>query len=95
MTYAELNDVKHLNELLPTDKSFKVILIETSKNNGHWVAIGRSKDTVYYFNSYGSSADTDWKFIPKQVQRILDEDAGKLTELLKNSGYKIEQNTVQ
>jgi hypothetical protein len=23
MTYAELNDVKHLNELLPTDKSFK------------------------------------------------------------------------
>lgn len=95
MTYAELNDVKHLNELLPTNKSFKVILIETSPQNGHWVGIGRVDDTVYYFNSYGEKADADWRFIPKQVQRILDEDAGKLTELLKNSGYKIEQNTFQ
>ena len=95
MTYAELNGIKHLNELLPTDKSYKVILIETSPNNGHWVGIGRDGDTVYYFNSYGEKADADWRFIPKQVQRILDEDAGKLTELLKNSGYKIEQNTFQ
>jgi hypothetical protein len=39
--YSELVNYGSIDELLPTDKSFKILLIETKLNSGHWVCIMR------------------------------------------------------
>lgn len=55
MTYSDLSKYNTINQLLPKDKSFIIILIEFKENNGHWVSLSRDGDTIVYFNSYGGT----------------------------------------
>ena len=68
--YSDLKNFQTLGELLPNDKSYKVILIEDKYNSGHWVAIMKYGKTIEYFNSYGAKWDTDWKFINKMIKKV-------------------------
>lgn len=83
--YCELKNYEKIQDLLPTDKSFKIILIEEKYNNGHWVAVTRLFDTITYFNSYGSAPDTDWKFISRMIRTILGEGTNEMTRLMKSA----------
>lgn len=93
--YSELSDYKSIEELLPKDDSFKVLLIEDKYNSGHFVGLFRFGKTIEYFNSYGEKYDTDWKFIPKMVRRILGQATNDLTRLFKkakNDGFNVVWN---
>lgn len=92
--YSELADYNNINELLPHDKSFKVILIESKFNSGHWVCVMKYKDIIEYFNSYGSLPEYDFKFIPTHIKYLLGQGGNLLTKLLKtkNSNQKIYYN---
>jgi hypothetical protein len=94
--YSELKNFKTLGELLPNDKSFKIILIEDRFNSGHWVAIMKYGKTIEYFNSYGAKWDTDWKFVNKMVRIILGENQNDMTRLMNQAekdGWKCIWNT--
>ena len=39
--YGDLDNYSSLEELLPNDTDFVVILLETKKNTGHWTALLR------------------------------------------------------
>jgi len=80
--YADLSQYQDIEELLPHDKSFKIILIEDKYNSGHWVAIMRYGKTIEYFNSYGAKYDTDWKFINRMTRMILGENTNDMTRLM-------------
>jgi hypothetical protein len=87
--YNELADVNSIYDLLPHDRSYKIILIEQKQNSGHWVAIYRyidpktKKDTLEAFDSYGNFIDGELKFIPKIIRRMLGQEKNLLTELFK------------
>ena len=68
--YSELKDYKTIDDLLPKDKSFRIILLEETYNSGHWIAIMRYGSTVEFFNSYGTGPDKDWKFINKMIINV-------------------------
>lgn len=51
--YSELDNLHDIEELLPHNKTFKIVLIEYKQNSGHWVMIMRCNDTLEYFNSFG------------------------------------------
>jgi len=51
--YSDFENVTDIEEILPEDKSFKIILIEYKYNTGHWVTIMRYGNTLEYFNSFG------------------------------------------
>jgi hypothetical protein len=51
--YSTLANLKDIDEILPHDKSYKVILIEYERNSGHWVCIMRYGKTLEYFNPFG------------------------------------------
>jgi hypothetical protein len=53
LKYEELDDYEDLEQLLPTHKSFKILLIEYENNSGHWICIMRYKKTIEIFNSFG------------------------------------------
>jgi len=80
--YSELANVNSLYDLLPTDKSYKIILIEDHYNSGHWTAIMRIGNTIENFDSYGVAPDGELKFINKIQKVLLGEDKKYLTHLL-------------
>ena len=96
--YSELKNYNTIEDVLPTDKSFKIILIEEKYNNGHFVAIMRYNKTIEFFNSYGGKPDADWKFVNRMMRIILGEGTNELTRLFKQAkqdGWDTIYNTTQ
>jgi hypothetical protein len=92
--YSELADYNTINDLLPNDNDFKIILIESKMNTGHWCTVMKYKNIIEYFNSYGTVMGYDFKFISKFAMRMLGQSENLLTKLLltKNKGQKIYYN---
>jgi len=80
--YSDLKNYSKIEELLPTDKSTRIILIEDRYNHGHWVCILRYGKTIEYFNSYGCKWDSDWKFINKMMRMILGQSTNEMSRLM-------------
>ena len=81
MKYSELADVQSLEEILPQDKSFKIILIEDHYNIGHFVCILRYGNTFEQFDSYGKKIDDELAFISNIQKKLLGQDKKYLTHL--------------
>ena len=93
--YNELANVKNIFELLPQDRTFKVILIERRPNIGHWVCILRRGDTIFYLDSYSNQQDGQLKHISSFWRKMLGQDEKLMTKLLKPkrlNGFKLKCN---
>jgi len=88
LKYSELKNFNDIDELLPNNKDFKIILIEQEHNVGHWVCVMKYNDTIEYFNSYGNKVDNDKKFIGKLKNKLLRQDEDVLSEMMEKSKYK-------
>ena len=81
--YSDLADYKDIFELLPTDRSYKIILIEQQKDNGHFVCICRYGKTICSFDPYGCRIDDELKFVNRFMSKMLGQDRHYLTDLLR------------
>lgn len=82
--YSDLEDFKTIEDLLPHDKSYKIILLEADDfNRGHWYGIMRYGDTIEFFNSYGKAPDSQKNTIDKCRNFILGQDKNYLSNLIK------------
>lgn len=96
--YSELKKYNSLDQLLPSKKSYKIILIEDSFNSGHWVVITRLGNMVSYFNSYGTFPSKELDFIGSGKNGRLGQSTKILNHLLEDglkSGFKIQYNKKQ
>tara|TARA_R110000782_G_scaffold1484_1_gene5735 strand:+ start:685 stop:1251 length:567 start_codon:yes stop_codon:yes gene_type:complete len=84
MKYSELADVTDIYNILPKDGTFKIILIESRQNVGHWTALCRTKDQIIYFDSYSNKPDGQLRYITSFWRKMLGQDDTYLTKLLKN-----------
>ena len=80
--YKDLANYKTIDDLLPNDTDFKIILLEWEKNKGHWVIIYKQNGKIFYFNSYGNKYDNDLNVLTSCMKRILGEDVKQITRLL-------------
>lgn len=95
--YADLKKYKTINDLLPLDKDYVVILVESAKNSGHWTSVVRNGNKFTQFDPYGDGTiDDELKFIPDSVKRMLGEKPNELKRLFKTKlpGQTVEQNRV-
>lgn len=83
LKYSQLENIKDINELLPDEKDYRIILTENKKNSGHWCAITRDNDIYTWFDSYGEYPDDELKYIPKFINEMLGQDKKHLSRLLK------------
>ena len=95
MKYSELESVNDLNDLLSGPKDYRIILIETTNNVGHWTAITRNNNLIVWFDSYGLAPDQEFEFIPVKMQQILDEQGKPLTKLINKFKGKFNYNTIK
>lgn len=86
--YNELANLNSIYDILPTDKSFKVILYESQHNVGHWTVISRNGPIIYYFDSYSNKPDGALRYIKAAMKKLLGQDRNYLTELLQPERLK-------
>ena len=99
MKYSDLEGVKNLNDIMTEPKDYRIILIETQRNTGHWTAILKYNDKYFeWYDSYGLKPDAEFEFISPEMQEILDERQHILTILLNKvllKGGKWKYNNVK
>lgn len=93
--YSQLPDYPTIQSLLPSNKSFKIILFENDFNIGHWILILRYNNTIEFFNSYGLKPNADFAFISKRDAGLLGQHPKYLDAILddaRKSGFKVIYN---
>lgn len=79
--YSDIEDYKTIDQLLPGKRNFKIILLESSFNSGHWVCVLKYGDTIEYFNSYGVQPSKELDYNTELVNKQLDQDVKYLNIL--------------
>lgn len=82
LKYSDIEDYDTIDKLLPGKRNFKIILLESTYNSGHWVCIMKYGDTIEYFNSYGLIPSKELDSNSELVNRQLEQDVKYLNLLL-------------
>lgn len=97
--YSDLENKNDINEVIPTAIGYRIILIETKQNTGHWTTLVKySNKNIVWFDSYGLAPDQEFEFIPVRMQQLLDEQSKPLTRILqtfKANGGTWNYNTIK
>lgn len=85
LKYSELENYNNIDELIPIKNDYRILLLESKKNVGHWVCLIRTGDTLEFFDSYGKTHKGELKFIPKFINKMLNQEDDYLTRIMKSS----------
>ena len=80
--YSELDNYSDLDELLPNELDYCIVLYEEKLNSGHWVCLCKYGGVIEFFDPYGFKPDRPLKWISMKKRRMLDQDTPDLTHLL-------------
>lgn len=64
--YNQLCNFDNIDELLPGDRDYVIILYEQMHNTGHWICVLKYGNTLEYFDSYGNNVDEPLQWITVQ-----------------------------
>lgn len=97
IVYSDLSKYKDLEELLPKDKDFAFILLESSPNRGHWTALSRYNDgnTIEIFDSYGGRPDSQLRWNKESTNEKLGQGKKLLSEHLRNWKGNVVYNPIK
>lgn len=97
LKYEQLKDMKSLDEVFEPHGS-AIILYETAKDFGHWVALirepGRQKNVIEFFDSYGLAPDDELKMVPSYFRNESNQNYPHLTWLIEHSPYQCQWNEI-
>jgi hypothetical protein len=97
--YEDLEDVEDIREILNAERSAFVLFVATvAENGGHWTALLRNRNKIYYFCSYGTRPDKNLLWAPKNLRKGFGQNIPYLSYLLnkaKDDGFKVSFNEVQ
>lgn len=94
MKYSRLSEVSNIDEILPSNLSYCIILYEDSPNKGHWICILRYNDNIEFFDPYGFYPDSQLKWNPKIINQKLNQKPF-LTSLFDSSPLNIIYNPIK
>ena len=83
--YSDLANYRTIEDLLPIDKSYVIVLVESQPQKGHWTCIMRYDNHIESFDSYGSMITHELDFVPTWMRNFLGENKNLLERLLKQA----------
>lgn len=87
--YSDLANYNTIDELLPKELDYRIILVEFKPHQGHWVVVLKYNDTIEMFNSYGECVDKQKNgFVSRMMNIRLGQGQDYLTQLMKKSDAK-------
>lgn len=93
---SELKKYNNIDELLPNEKDYTILLYESSKNVGHWVGLLKYNNTIEFFCSIADDGRPDSQLF--WIDNSINENLGQfayLTRLLLNSDYDVIYNKLK
>ena len=94
IVYSDLAKYNSIEELLPKEKDFAFILLESSPNRGHWTVLSRYGDTSEFFDSYGGRPDSQLRWNNKTTNKKLGQGKKLLSEHLRAWKGKVVYNPI-
>jgi hypothetical protein len=96
LKYSELATYPTIGSLLPSDKSFCILLYEDSPNRGHWTQVCKlDEDTYAYFDSYGGIVDSPLNWTPDSRRIALGEGTPLLSQLFNKCKERVVYNKMK
>ena len=95
IVYSDLAKYNSLESLLPKDKDFAFILLESSPTRGHWTVLSRYGDTAEFFDSYGGRPDSQLKWNKEATNKKLGQGKKLLSERLKGFQGNVVYNPIK
>ena len=92
--YSDLKNYNNIEELLPEDNTFIILLVESSFNNGHWIAVLRYNNKIEYFDSYGLKPSENLKWT-KSVNKMLGQGKEYLNMLFDKTPLDVIYNPIE
>lgn len=92
--YSQLENFESIEDILPNNKTYVILLYESELNSGHWVIILRYNDIIEYFDPYGYEVDNPINWIDEHKNFELGQDKKFLSELLDNYKGKVIYNPI-
>ena len=82
--YNDLDKFSSMNDLLPNDGDYVIILIESKPSSGHWTSIARKNGIVTLVDSYGCKLTDELNYISRAMNRMLGNTKEELENLIKS-----------
>ncbi len=92
--YSELGSLCDIDQLLPNQKDYCIILYEDRPSRVHWAALSKYDGLYELFDTYGVKPDNQLKWIGEKRSRQLNQDEPYLTPLLKKEEEKCIYNNL-
>ena len=95
LPYGELDKINSIEQLLPNELDYTIILLQRKKAEGHWITVARKGKHIMHYDSLGNRPDKYLKWAPKQLRKKLGQDEPHLSYLLndaKDKGYHVTFN---
>jgi len=95
--YPELNDARHIDEMLDRHGRAIMLFLTDSENKGHWIALIRRGSNIEIFDPYGNHPHKFGKELGGSMNDMKEwgQDPTLLTDLIKKSGYGVVWNNKQ
>jgi hypothetical protein len=90
--YEQLKNYSSIDELLPNNGDYVILLYEHEQNSGHWCCISKFNDKIEFFCSYGTYPDRQLKWVDYNTRKELGSDIPLLSYLFDKSPYEIIYN---
>lgn len=91
LRYRDLKNYNTIEQLLPRDKSYVIILFEQLPNMGHWVGMLRYGNIIEYYDSYAGPIEHPLIY-SNGNNEALEQPNGLIKRLLDNSNFKVVYN---
>ena len=92
--YKSLNQFKSINSLLPKTPSAAIVLYENKPKDGHWCAVARNKNGLFFFDPYGEMPDKQLDYAEFSRSRVLHGGDKSISDLLATYKGPIHYNPV-
>lgn len=96
LTYPRLAEARSIDDALDPNGRLVLLYLTTSMTSGHWTGVfRRNENEIEFFDPYGGAIDSQFDFIPDNIEQALGQTTRHLTRLLRDaseSGYKVRHN---
>ena len=95
LKYSQFKNFKSLDQIIPNNKDYVIILYETSPNSGHWCCIMNFNNNYEYFDAYGKEPSQPLTWNKPEINMMLGQSKPYLDYLINSNNKDTFYNDIE